>query len=155
MTTVIVRRTAQATPPRVWSVATDIDHWPETMSGIDAVEVIAGSGFDVGTRWRETRTMSGKQVTEEMAVTAMEDGRSYTVESGGRGAHYVSVFSFLPAGNGATEIELSFTLQPTSAVARMLDRLAAPLTRRTLVNGLQGDLDDVAAVAEGGAGLGA
>lgn len=143
-----MRRTAQATPGHVWSIATDIDSWPDTISGIDAVEVLAGSGFDVGTRWRETRTLLGKQATEEMWVTAVEEGSSYTVEAESRGVRYISVFTFRAAGDGATEIELSFTGQPTGAVAKALGAIAGPVASRSAAKALQGDLDDLAVAAE-------
>lgn len=147
MTTVSVRRNVQASPARVWSLATDIDRWPETMSGIEGVEVLAQPDFGVGTRWRETRTLMGRQATEEMWVTALDEGRSYTVESDSHGAHYVSVFTFRP-DDGGTDIELSFTGQPSSGVAKVLATVTGPLARRSVTKALQQDLDDLAAAAE-------
>lgn len=147
MTTVTVQRTVQASPERLWSVATDIDRWAETMSGIDAVEVIDKPEFGVGTRWRETRTLMRRQATEEMWVTAVDEGRSYTVESESRGARYVSVLTLRPTGTG-TEVEMSFTGEPGNRLAKMLATLAAPLARGAVVKALQQDLDDLATAAE-------
>jgi carbon monoxide dehydrogenase subunit G len=147
MTTVNVHRSVQASPARVWSSATDIDRWSETMSGIDAVEVLDKPDFGVGTRWRETRTLMGRQATEEMWVSAVDEGRSYTVESDSHGTHYVSVFTFRPTDTG-TDVEMSFTGEPSSPVARVLAAVTGPLARRAVAKALQQDLDDLAAAAE-------
>lgn len=148
MTTVSVTRTAAADPARVWALATDIGSWAQTMSGIDAVEVLERPEFGVGTRWRETRTMMGRPSTEEMWVTAVEEGRSYTVEADSHGAHYTSVFTFRPAGAGGTEIELTFTGEASGRGARLLSALTAPLARRSVAKALQQDLVDLARAAE-------
>jgi len=148
MTTVSVRRVAQAGPGRVWAVATDIDSWPETMSGIDRVEVLASPEFGVGTRWRETRTMLGKQATEEMWVSAVDEGRSYTVAAESHGTHYLSVFTVTPVGDGSTEIELTFTGEPAGRLAKVLAAVTGPLARRSVAKALARDVDDLVAVAE-------
>lgn len=148
MTTVSVHRTVKASPSRVWDLATDIERWSTTMSGIDAVEVLAVPEFDVGTRWRETRTMMGKKATEEMWVSAVEPGRSYTVEAESHGTHYVSEFRFEPVGEDGTRIDLTFAGQPSSGVARAVAAVTGPLARRSVAKALQRDLDDLAAAAE-------
>jgi carbon monoxide dehydrogenase subunit G len=148
MTTVSVSRTAMADPARVWALATDIAGWAETMSGIDAVEVLERPAFGVGTRWRETRTMMGRPATEEMWVSALEEGRSYTVESDSHGAHYTSVFTFRPTPAGGTEISLTFTGEASGRGARLLAALTAPLARRSVAKALEQDLIDLARAAE-------
>ncbi|MGW5075187.1 SRPBCC family protein [Rhodococcus sp. NPDC004095] len=59
-------RQVAATPERVWAVLTDLDAAEATLSGVTRVERVEGAGYDVGTRWRETRRMFGKEATEEM-----------------------------------------------------------------------------------------
>ena len=81
-------RAIAAPPERVWAVITDLGGAADVMSGIDSVERLDdGAGFGVGTRWRETRTLFGRQATEILEVTAVDAGRSYTVEAESRGTH--------------------------------------------------------------------
>ena len=146
---IVIRRIA-APRDRVWEVLTDVDRSPEVISAIQSVERVRGEGFDVGTRWRETRTMMGREATEEMEVTAVEPGERYVVETDGTGAHYRSEF-VLEGDGGGTEVTMTFASEPSGALARILDatvgRLLAGATRRALA----ADLEDVAHASERGA----
>jgi uncharacterized membrane protein len=148
MQNVEVRRHVAAPVQRVWDVATDLARSPQVVRAIDAVEVLTPGPFGVGTRWRETRTMMGRSATEEMTVTAVEPQRSYRVEAASRGARYVSTFAFAPSADGGTDLTTTFGGRPTSAVARVLGAVTAPLMRRAVVKALRQDLDDIAAAAE-------
>lgn len=78
-----VSQAVAAPAPVVWSLITDIEHSPEVISGIRSVERLDdGDGFGVGTRWRETRVMFGRSASEEMTITAVDPGWSYTAEAG-------------------------------------------------------------------------
>lgn len=148
MSGVTTRRTIQAPAERVWELATDIAAAERTMSGIDRVEMLSEGAFGPGTRWRETRTMFGRPATEEMWVTAVDEGRSYTVEAESHGAHYVSTFTFTAVSPDRTEVVLSFDARPLSTVTKVLAKVTAPLASWSVTKGLQKDLDDLAAAAE-------
>ncbi|WP_225755411.1 SRPBCC family protein [Actinotalea sp. Marseille-Q4924] len=145
-----VARHVAAPPERVWALATDLAGAPRVLSGVERVEVLTPGPFGVGTRWRETRTMFGREATEEMAVTAVEPQRSYTVEADGSGAHYVSTFTFAPSAGGGTDVVLTFGARPTTRVARVLSALTGPLAQRSVAKALRGDLEDLARAAEAG-----
>jgi carbon monoxide dehydrogenase subunit G len=137
----------------VWATVTDLDRSAQVLSGVESIERLdQGCGFECGTRWRETRTMMGRTATEELEVTALDSGRSYTVEADGRGAHYISRLT-LEEVAGATELTMSFEGQPIGTVARVLAALTYPLARRATRNMIARDLDDIAIEAEQGAAL--
>jgi len=48
---------------------TDLEGSAERLSGVNEAEILERPEFGLGTRWRETRTMFGKEATEEMVVT--------------------------------------------------------------------------------------
>ncbi|MGJ7439527.1 SRPBCC family protein [Aquipuribacter sp. MA13-6] len=147
MQTFRATRHAAAPAARVWAVATDLANAPDVITDIDAVEVLTPGPFGVGTRWRETRTMFGRSASEEMAVTAVDPGRSYTAEADSRRTHYVSTFTFVPVAGG-TDVTMTFAGEPSGTLARALTRVTAPLTRRAVERTLRADLDDIAAAAE-------
>lgn len=159
MAAVTVERRVDAPLPRVWDVATDIERSPEFLTGVDRVEVLeAGSGRDgrlgVGTRWQETRTLRGRQATEEMWVTAVEPLRSYTVEAESHGNAYLSTFTFTDAGAGpdgsgpATMVRLTFDARATTRLGRWMAPATMRLARRTIASALATDLEDLARAAE-------
>lgn len=143
-----VTRTVEAPVETVWSLATDLDRWSAAISGIERVEVLEGEGFAVGTRWRETRRMMGREATEEMWVTEVRPGRSYTTEADGPGVRYVTTFAFEPVGPERTEVTFTFGARPTGTVAKVFLAVAGGLALRSLHKAIRGDLDDLAAAAE-------
>lgn len=148
MKQVELSRHVTAPTATVWALATDLAGAPQVLGGVDRVEVLTPGEFGVGTRWRETRTMFGRQATEEMVVTAVEHERSYTVQAAGSGAHYVSTFTFTPTSSAGTVVTVTFGAEATTGVARLLAALTGPLARRAVERALRDDLEDLARAAE-------
>ena len=144
-----VRRQVAASPDRVWTVATDIHGSAAVLSGVQRVEMVRNGAFQVGTCWRETRRILGREQTEEMTVTDVSPGRSYRVESDSRGTHYVTDVRVTPAGAG-TDLALTFSAEPQGRAQRALGRLLGGLAMKTVRAQMQRDLDDLARAAERG-----
>jgi hypothetical protein len=128
---------------------TDLKGLERVLSGVDKVEVLTEGTFGVGTRWRETRTMFGKQATEEMTVTEAVAPDRYVTVADSHGMHYVSEIALRPAGQGATIVRMTFSGGPAEGsrmgfVAKLMSRLGAKAVSRALAK----DLDDVAASVE-------
>ena len=118
------------------------------MSGIQSVERLdGGTDFAVGTRWRETRVMFGKTATEEMEVTGMDPGTSYTVEADNHGVHYTSVLSVDPTATGATVI-MHFDAVARGLLNRTLGAAVGRFFEGQTRKHLQQDLADICAAAE-------
>ena len=142
-------RDIAAAPDRVWAAITDLEGSVDIISGIDKVERLSDdNAFGVGTRWRETRTMFGKEATEAMEVTALEPQRSYTVVADSHDVHYVSTWSVEPHGDG-TRLAMTFDAEPHGAFAKFLAATVGRLMKAPTRKALQKDLDEIAAAAEG------
>jgi len=151
MSMMTVGREVAASPQTVWRIVTDLDGTANVISAITALErTDDGSGFGVGTSWRETRVMFGRESTESMEVTAVDEGRSYTVESLSRGVLYTSVMKVEPRGDGSyLAWEFGAEAQSTSAkLMSIIGKLFEGTTRKALAQ----DLDDIAATAESAGG---
>lgn len=142
-----VSRHVDAPSERVWAVLTDLEHSPEVIRAIESVEIHTGTGFDVGTRWTETRTMMGRTASETMEVTALDPGRSYVVEADSSGTHYRSEFVIAP-DNGGTSVTMTFGGQPSTLAGRVMAATLGRLFTRSTRNALAGDLDDIAHASE-------
>ncbi|MFE6223286.1 MULTISPECIES: SRPBCC family protein [unclassified Streptomyces] len=163
-TTVVVERRVAASPGRVWEAVTDLPDLPRVLSGVQRVEVLTEGGFGVGTRWRETRRMLGREATEEMTVTACEPPDRYVTIADSHGMHYVSELTLRPenphrsggtggagatGGPGACVLRMSFSARPAHGrapgpVGRLLARFGAKAVAKALAK----DLDDIARAVE-------
>lgn len=149
MTDLSVTKDVAAPADRVWELITDLDRSTEVISAISAYERLDdGDDFGVGTRWRETRRMFGKQATEELAVTGIEPGRSYTVEGDGRGAHYTSRMMVEPLADGGSRLTMTFGGEPTGTVAKVFATTVGKLFEGPTKKALQHDLEEIAAAVE-------
>lgn len=133
----------------VWHVLTDISSAADTLTGVSAVEMLTEGPYAVGTRWRETREVMGKAVTEEMWVAETDEPRSTVVRAESRGAAYVTAFRLAPIDTG-TRLTMEFGGEMTNPglVMRILgpltSRLGLAMSRKMVAQ----DLADIAAAAE-------
>lgn len=152
---ITVSRTIAARPARVWEVLTDIEHAAETLSGLQSVEVLTDGPYALGTRWRETRRMFGKESTEEMWVADNDPLRRTEVHAESGGVAYVSEFVLTPLDDGArTELQMRFSarMHSPSTVQKVAMKVFAGLALRATAKQLEQDLSDIAAAAQTGAG---
>jgi carbon monoxide dehydrogenase subunit G len=144
-----VSRVVAAPPDVLWKIMTDLSASEDTIAAIQSIEILTeGQEFGVGTKWRETRTMFGKQATEVMWVTHIDPGRSYTVRAESHGAIYTTVMAVEARGDASSELSMDFDAKPTGTTARIasatIGRLFANATKKAVAR----DLDDIAAAAE-------
>ena len=133
----------------LWEIMTDLPASKDTITAIQSIEILTeGQEFGVGTKWRETRTMFGKQATEVMWVTHVDPGRSYTVRAESHGAIYTTVMAVEAGGDASREISMDFGAEPTGTMARIasatIGRLFANATKKAVAR----ELDDIATAAE-------
>ena len=146
-----VSRQIAATPETVWAVLTDLERAPTTLRDVTRVEVLAGDGYGVGTRWSETRRVMGREESQTMEVVQAVAPRSTVVASEFGGVRYDTRFTLEPR-DGGTRLEVAFGAERpgSTTLRRLLDAALAPagvlLTRRML----RRDLEDLARAAEAG-----
>ncbi|WP_223980806.1 SRPBCC family protein [Arthrobacter sp. NicSoilB8] len=138
----------------VWAVVSDIPGSAATLSGVDSIQMLTDGPYDVGTRWKETRTLMGRSETVEMWVsqcTAPSPGRtgSTTVKALQGGADYTSRFA-LAERDGGTDLTLTFAAELTSPtrLSRVMLAVLGPLGMRITRKALSKDLAEIAAKAE-------
>lgn len=144
-----LNRSIDASPESVWAVLTDLDHAAETLTGVTRIERVAGSGYRVGTRWRETRRMMGKEATEEMWVSEVDERRRTVVEAHSAGTAYRTVFD-LVGRDGRTHLTMTFAADTgdASLATKLMSVLFGPLGRRVTQRVMAQDMQDIARRAE-------
>jgi hypothetical protein len=146
MKPVIVRQSCGAPVDVLWDVATDLAQAPANITGITRTEVLTDGGVGVGTRWRETRTMLGREATETMEITAVEPGRSYTAEAHSSGMHYVTRWEVAATDTGS-EIVMTFSGEPASTIGRLASRVFGAMNA-SVEKAMRKDMADIARAAE-------
>ena len=171
---ITLSRIIEAPPARVWQVLTDLDHAAETLSGVLRVEVLTDGPYALGTRWRETRKMFGREASEELWVADNDPLRRTQVRASSGGVDYVTEppsqtgHPELPSQAGHTEppSQAGHTEHPSQAghtelTIRFGAEMSAPTTvqkvamkaftglaARATTKALEQDLADIAAAAE-------
>ncbi|MCF2532014.1 SRPBCC family protein [Yinghuangia soli] len=145
---VFVERRVAASPDRVWQVLTDLAGAADTLSGVSTVEVLTPEPFGVGTRWRETRKMFGKEASEEMRITACEPPHRYVANADSHGMHYVTEFTVVPDTEGTSVLRMTFGATPAGAKPGVFHKLFAKLGAKAVAKTMRQDLADIAAKAE-------
>lgn len=146
MMRLMLTKQVNAPPDIVFAVASDLANAAEHVQGIERIELLTPPPIGVGTRWRETRTIMGKESTETLEVTAFDPPRRYTVEADSCGSHFESTFRFTPAAGG-TRVELEINCRADSFFAKLMSPLSG-LMMGTMKKMLDQDLEDVTRVAE-------
>lgn len=149
MKVITVERTIDAPVERVWTMLTDLDGGKNTLPGVLKIERINGEGFEVGTSWRETRKLFGKEASEVMTVSEVEAPHRTVLLANHQEMDYRTEFILAPVGAGTTlTMVFSGTSNATGVrglVEKALMPLGAAVTRKMMVK----DLDAIARAAEG------
>src|SRR5690349_23256766 len=93
--------TINGSRPAIWAVITDIENAPETIGGIENMEVLEkpANGL-VGLKWRETRMLFGKPATVEKWITDAAENAFYTTRAEDGGFVFVSTMRIAGSSGG-------------------------------------------------------
>ena len=98
----------------------DFPNAPKRIPAIKRIEMLTDGPARLGTRFRETRTMFGREATETMEVTRFEAGRMYELTAKSCGCLYRSEVRVEPRGPQACELSMSFRALPQTFFAKVM-----------------------------------
>ncbi|MEM7244966.1 MAG: SRPBCC family protein [Acidobacteriota bacterium] len=130
----------------VFAVASDFPNAAGAIQAITKMEMLTEGEVGVGTRFRETRVMFGREATEEMEVTRFDPPRSYELFCESHGCRYVTTMAFSPEGDG-TKIEMDFEATPLTFMAKVMSVVMKPMLNSCLKETAK-DLDDIGRVLD-------
>jgi hypothetical protein len=146
MPTVTLAKHLNAAPEAVFALATDLANAPGRVKAITKLELLTPGPIGVGTRFRETRVMFGKEATEEMTISAFDPPHGYEVTAHSCGTDYHTIFRFLPE-SGGTRVEFEFHARAVSFFAKLLTPLMF-LMKGVMRKCVEQDLEDIKKAAE-------
>lgn len=142
-----IERVIAAPPERVFTVLTDLGNLPTVVKGIESIEIVEGDGVAVGTRFRETRRMFGREATEEMEVLALEPPSLFILGCENHGCRYHTEHRLTPVETG-TRLEIEFEATPLTTISKILAFLTRPLLKACRKE-VEKDLADIQVACEG------
>ncbi len=149
MMQVTVEKRIEAPKDKVFEVFTDLRHCDQHIPGIIKAEVLTEGEIGVGTRWKETREMMGKEHTEEMEISEFVPNEMYRVTAGGCGCAYLTEFLFKEE-NGGTLATMSFSGKPLTLLAKITSPLMGIMMSGSLKKMMDEDMEALKKVCEGG-----
>ena len=139
-------KTVNAPVEKTFHLFADFPNAAARINGIEKVEMLTDGPIGVGTKFKETRIMFGKEATEEMEVTHFEPNKLYTVVADSCGARFESTFNFQPVGD-QTQVEMHLNTQAQTLFAKLMGPLAY-LMAGTVKKAIQSDIDQLTEVCE-------
>ncbi|MEQ8211106.1 MAG: SRPBCC family protein [Lacipirellulaceae bacterium] len=146
MSKLTITKHIDATPDIVFRLATDFENTANHIQGIEKVELLTHGPVQVGTRFRETRKMFGKEATEEMTVTEFVPPKRFTLETESCGCHYVCTHELIHDIAG-THFKLDIETHAVSLMAKVMSPLSK-LMAGTMRKMIESDLEDLSKIAE-------
>lgn len=149
MTKLVVTTHVDATREEVFAVISDFENCAEHLTAVDCLEVLTDAPIGKGTRFRETRTMFGRQTTEEMEITDYDPPEGYVVECDSCGSRFRSELKLISDISG-THLRMTIETQPVTLMARLMSPLGS-LMIGSMRKCIETDLADIKRVAEANA----
>ena len=124
-----VHHHVEASPQEVFAVAADFPNAARVIQAIETMQMLTEGPVGVGTRFRETRKMFGKEATEVMEVAVFEPPHRYVLHAESHGSKYVSGLTFEPEDAG-TRVTMHFDAEPLSFFAKVMSFLMKPMMKK-------------------------
>ena len=119
-----------ARPPKeVFDFITASDNAPRVVPSVKSMVKLTEGPVGVGTRYRETRLMNGKEAHAELEVVEYEPGQKYAMRNLTEGIETVYRYTFHPEAGG-TRVDLVCEVKARGLKKLMLPMVVSVLKRQ-------------------------
>lgn len=144
MSRITVTRTINAPPELVFTTVADIRQFSKAVPGIVKYEFLAEVQSGIGTRFRQTRLINGKEGTTELEVTEfVANNRIRLVTDDQHGTVWDTVFA-VTTENGRTVLTMTMDANSHKWMAKIFLFFIMGMVRRAV----ESDMDSVKAFCE-------
>ena len=112
---------------------------------ITKVDFLSDQKTGIGTRFRETRVMNGREESVELEITEYEENSLVRMISDAGGTIWDTVFT-VSENSGNVEMKMKMDIKPHTMLARVMN----VIIRRMVVKGVEDDMDAIKAYCEAG-----
>ena len=144
MRTITLSRDIDAPVDKVFETIAEIENYSTAVPHIKKVEFLSDRKSGVGTRFRETREIKGREALNVLEVTEYEPNDRVRIVSDSHGTVWDTLFTTSSSGDG-TRLDMVMEARPHGLFAR----LTTPLMKGMIKKEIAKDLDLVKAYCEG------
>lgn len=123
---------------RVFDAVAHIDRFSEAVPNIREVEYLSDTRRGVGTRFKETREMRGREASSVLEVTEYEENERVRLVSNAGGTIWDTLFT-TEQTRGGTELAMVMEARPHELLAR----ISTPMIKGMVAKAIQADLNAV------------
>lgn len=142
--TIRAERIVRAPIDCVFSTLARIENFSKAVPGITDIEFLTDQQYGVGTRFRETRVMNGREAKAVLEVVELDENRMIRLVSDEGGAVWDTVFQVEPAGDDGTRMIMNMDARPHTFMARLI----TPMIIKMVGKFVQADMDSVTQYCE-------
>ena len=143
MKPITVKRAIAAPVDSVFKAVADVGNLPNVIPDVVHVEFVSDDRSSVGTRFRETRLVDGKENVTELEVTEYVENERVRMVADSHGTVWDSVFTVAPAGE-----QTELTIQMDARAHQFLPSIMNVVMRGIYKKGVAKHLDAVKAYCE-------
>ena len=143
MSRITIGRTINAPVDKVFDTLANINQFRQAIPHIVKVEFLSDTKAGVGTRFRETRLMRGKEVSNDLEVVEYVPNEHVRIVADTHGTVWDTVFS-VRAKDGLTELTMVMDARPHQLLPKIMTPLIMPMVTKAIVQ----DMDSVKAFCE-------
>ncbi|REJ72151.1 MAG: SRPBCC family protein [Planctomycetota bacterium] len=138
MSPITATRRINAPVDIVFHTVADISRFSEAVPHIVNVEFLTEQQSGVGTRFRETRVMHGKEIATELEVTEYVENDRVRIVADSHGTVWDTVFSVSEEG-AATVLAMTMTANARTLAAKLTTRMISGMVAKAV----EADMDFV------------
>jgi carbon monoxide dehydrogenase subunit G len=140
---IVVTRTIHVPVDVVFQTVADIRRFSQALPHVVKVEFLSEAKSGVGTRFRETRLMNGKEAVTELKVTEFVENDRVRLVADSHGTVWDTVFTVKPE-NERTLLTITMDARAYRLFARIINLLIGGMVKK----GVERDMDLVKAFCE-------
>ncbi len=149
MTSQRLSRHIKAPVEAVFARATDFENAANVISAIIKMEIMTDGPIGVGTRFRETRMMFGREATETMEIVEFDPPHGFVLLAESHGSRYRTTFRYTES-DGGTDLVMTFEATPLTLMAKIMSTLMKGMMKKMITKECGKDLDELKAAVESG-----
>ncbi len=143
MSRMIVTRTIKAPVEVVFKTVSDINQFSKAIPHIVKVEFLSDTKSGLGTRFRETRLMKGKEATTELEVKEFVENDRIRMVADSHGTVWDSMFVVKP-DNGQTLLTMTMEAKTDKLIPKIINFMIGGMVKKAVEH----DMDAVKAFCE-------